>query len=104
MGIGFIADAVELQIGVAKPGFSGLTAELGAFREFDAVCRGLDAVIPYLAGVTNGIEKVGRKGRFTARELHGKLATGLDGNGVIEESLDVFPGELMNETRLGWRP
>ena len=100
MGVGGVADAVELEIGVAQAGLGGLLAELEAPRELDAVCGGLYAVVPNLAGVTNRIQEVGRDGRLAAGELHGHLAFGLDGDGVVEQGLDLLPAQLVDEVHL----
>ena len=50
--VGSVADAVELQIGVAQTGFGGLLGELGALGELDAVGRRLHAVVADLARST----------------------------------------------------
>ena len=58
MRVGGIANAIELQIGVAKTGLSSLAAELGRLREFNAVGRGLHRVVANFAGVAHGIQEV----------------------------------------------
>ena len=63
--VGFVADAVELQIGVAQSGFGGLAAELGALGELDAVGGGLHAVVADLAGVA--ARHRGRRATASAR-------------------------------------
>src|SRR5271165_5152528 len=40
-----VSDAVELQICIAHPGFSGLLCEFKALRKFDSVGRGLHGVV-----------------------------------------------------------
>ena len=42
--VGGVADAVELQVRIAQPGFGGLLAKLGALGELDAVGGGLHDV------------------------------------------------------------
>ena len=59
MRIGRVADAVELQVSVAQARFRGLPRELRALRELDAVGCRLHAVVAQLAGVANGVQKVG---------------------------------------------
>ena len=100
MGIRVVADSVELQIGVTQSRFGGLPAEFLAFRELDPVRRGLDAVVAYFAGVANRFQEVRRKRRLAAGELHRHLALRLDGDGVIEQRLDVFPGQFVDEPDL----
>ena len=91
MRVGGIADAIELQIGVAQSGFNGLLRELKALGEFDSVGCGLQLLYPTLRALTDGIEEVGRERRLAAGELHRHLPTRLDGDGVVEHGLDFFP-------------
>ena len=98
--IGGVADAIELQVGVAQAGFGGLLAELRALGEFDAVGRGLHAVVADFAGVADRVQEVGRQGRLATGELHRHLAARLDGDGVVEQRLDVFPAQLVHEADL----
>ena len=100
MRIGFVADAVELQIRVAQTGFGGLLGELRALGELDAVGRGLHALIADLAAIADGVQEVRRKRRLAAGELHRKLAARLDRHGVVEQRLDLFPAQLMHEPDL----
>ncbi len=58
VAVGVVADAVELQVGVAHACFKGLLAEFLALGELDAVGGGLDAVVADLAGVRDGVEEV----------------------------------------------
>ena len=76
--IGGVADAIELQIGVAQAGFGGLAAEFRALGEFDSVGGGLHAVVTDFARIADRIEEVGRERRLAAGELHRHLAARLD--------------------------
>ncbi len=98
--VGGVADAVELQVRVAETRFGRRLGELGALGELDAVGRRLHAVVADLAGVANRVQEVRRHRRLAARELHRHLPARLDGDGVVEHLLDVFPGELMDEPDL----
>ncbi len=68
--VGGVADAVELEVGVAETGFSGGLGELLGLGELDAVGRGLDGGVADLAGVGDGVEEVGRERGLAAGELH----------------------------------
>ena len=98
--IGFVADAIELEIGVAEAGVGGLFAELGALGELDAVGGRLHGVVADLAGVADGVEEVGRQGGLATRELDRHLPAGLDADGVIEHRLDLFPAQFVDEANL----
>ena len=100
MRVGRIADAVELQVGIAQAGFRRRLREVDALGELDAVGRGLHRVVADLAGVAHGVEEIGRQRRFAARELHRHLPARLDGDRVVEHRLDVFPRELVDEPDL----
>ena len=65
MAVGVVADAVELQVGVAQARFEGLLAEFLALGELDAVGRRLHAVVADLAGVADRIEEIA--GSWSAR-------------------------------------
>src|SRR4030095_9142799 len=95
-----VADPVELEVRVAQTRFSGRLRGLRALREFDAVGRGLHAVVADLARVADSVEEIRREGRLAARELHRHLAARLDGDRVVENLLDVVPGQLMYESHL----
>ena len=100
MRVGGVADAVELQIGVAQARFGGRLREVEALREFDAVGRGLHRVVADLARVANRVEEIRRQRRLAAGELHRHLALRLDGDGVVEHRLDVVPRQLVHEADL----
>ena len=100
MRVGGVADAVELQVRVAEAGFGRGLGELGALGELDAVGRRLHAVVADLARVADRVQEVRRHRRLAARELHRHLAARLDGDRVVENLLDVFPGQLMDEPDL----
>ena len=100
MRVGGVADAVELQIRVAKPRVGRRLRELRALGELDAVCRRLHRVVPDLARVAHGVEEIRRHRRLAARELHRHLPARLDGDRVIENLFDVFPAQLVDETDL----
>ena len=99
-----VADAVELQIRVAQAGFGRRLRELRALGELDAVGRRLHAVVADFARVADRVEEVRRHRRLAARELHRHLPARLDGDGVVEHLLDVFPAQLVDEARPGSRP
>ena len=75
--VGGVADAVELQVGVAETGFSGGLGELLGLGELDAVGRGLHGVVTDLAGVGDGVEEVGGERGLAAGELDAHLTRGL---------------------------
>ncbi len=91
VGIGCVADAIELEIGVAQAGFGCCAAKLFALGEFNSVRRGLHAVVANLARVSDGVEEVRRECGLAARELNAHLPLGLDGDGVVEHGLNFFP-------------
>ena len=95
-----VADAVELQVGVAEPGLGRGLRELLVLREFDAVGRRLDAVVADLLRIADRVEEVRRQRRLAARELHRHLPLRLDRDGVVEQRLDVFPAQLVDEPDL----
>ena len=66
VGVGGVADAIELQVRVTKTRFRSGAAEFFALGELDAVGGCLHGVVAYLAGVGDGVEEVGRQGRLTA--------------------------------------
>ncbi len=70
MGVGGVADAVELEIDVTQSGFRGLLAELDGLRELDAVGRGLHRGVADMAGVANRVQEV----RATAWARHRRTA------------------------------
>ena len=100
MRVGGVADAVELQIGVAQAGFGRGLREVEALGELDAVGRRLHRVVADLARVANRVEEVRRQRRLAAGELHRHLALRLDGDGVVEHRLDVVPRQLVHEADL----
>ena len=100
MFVGRVADAVELQVGVAQAGVCRLPAELGALGELDSVGGRLHAGVAHFAGVGHGFQKVRRDGGLAAGELHAHLALRLDGDGVVKQRLDVFPAQLVDEADL----
>ena len=100
MRVGGVADAVELKIRVAQTRFGGRFRELRALGELDAVGCRLHRVVADLARVANRIEEVRRHRRLAARELHRHLPARLDGDGVVEDLLDVFPAQLVDEADL----
>ncbi len=100
MLIGGVADAIELQIGVAQAGIRRLAAEFRALGELDAVGGRLHRGVAHFARVPHRIQEVGRDGRLAARKLHRHLALRLDGDGVVEQGLNIFPAQLMHEPHL----
>src|SRR6516225_146248 len=100
MRVGSVADAIELQVGVAQTGFSGLLGKFKTLRELDAVGRGLYAVVSNLAGVGDGVEEVWRERGLAPGELYRHLAPRLDGDGVVQHGLDFFPREFVDEADL----
>ena len=95
-----VADAVELQIRVTQARFGRRLRELRALGELDAVGRRLHRVVADLARVTHRVEEVRRHRRLAARELHRHLPARLDRDGVVEDLLDVFPAQLVDEPDL----
>jgi len=89
MAVGVVADAVKLHVGITQTGFEGAAAEFLALGELDAVRGCLDAVVPELAGVADGVNEIGRHGRLAAGELHGHLPARLDLGGVVQDFLDL---------------
>src|SRR5207248_4918168 len=55
VGVGGVADAIELQIRVAHSGVGGLLGELKALGEFNAIGCGLYGVIADFSGIANGV-------------------------------------------------
>src|SRR6266850_909061 len=100
MLVGGVTNSVELQIDVAQAGFSSLAAEFFTLGKLDAVGGCLDAVVANLARVAHCIQEVRRKRGLAAGELYRHLPARLDGNGVVEQSLDLFPTQLMDKTYL----
>src|SRR5882757_9254502 len=100
MAVGVVADAVELQVGVAQAGFERLLRKFLALGEFDAVCRGLNRVVSNLAGVPDGVEEIRAHRRFAAGELHGHLAARLDLHRVIQNFDDFVPAEFVDVANL----
>src|SRR5213593_4749102 len=100
MRVGCVADAVELQIGVAQPGVRGCFTEVRPLRELDAIGGRLYALIAQLAAVTDGIDEVWRKRSLAARDLHEQLPPRFDGDRVVEQRLDLFPAQLVHEAHL----
>src|SRR6202158_1446888 len=100
MGVGGIADTVELQVGVAHASLNRLLAEFKALCKLDTVSRGLYGVVSNLTRVADRVEEVWRQRWLAAGELHTHLPTRLDGDGVVEHGLDFFPGQLVDEAHL----
>ena len=57
VGVGGVADAVELEVSVTEAGFGSLLAEFRALGELDAVGCGLHAVVADLAGIATASRK-----------------------------------------------
>src|SRR5271166_2505197 len=100
MRVGRVADAVELQVGIAQTGFGGLFRKFETLGEFNAVGRGLHAVVSDFARVGDGVEEVGRQRRLTPGELYRHLTPRLDGDGVVQHGLNFVPGKFVNEADL----
>ncbi len=96
VAVGVVADAVELQVGVAHTGFEGFFAEFLALGELDAIGGGLDTVVADLAGVGDGVKEERAHGGLTAGELHGHLAARLDLERVVQDFLHFFPAEFVD--------
>jgi hypothetical protein len=71
-------DAVELEIDAVLPGGLGGLAELYVFGIADAVGRRKDSVEADFFGVSDGLQKVGRKRRLSAGEENDDLAARLE--------------------------
>jgi len=76
--VGCVADAVELEVGVAQTGLSRSLREFLRLGELDAVGRGLDAGVTDLAGVGDGVEEVGAERRLAPENCNRHLAARLD--------------------------
>src|SRR4051812_15856032 len=100
MRIGRIADPVELEISVAQACVSSLGREFGTLGKLYAIGCRLHAVIAELTGVTNSVKEIRRECGLASRELHRHLAPRLDGNCVVEQRLDFFPGKLVHKPDL----
>src|ERR1700687_1888714 len=96
MAIGVVADAVELQVGVAHAGFKSFLAEFLALGELDAVGGRLDAVVANLAGMGDGLKEIRAHSRLAAGELNGHLAARLDAQCVVENFLNFVPAQLVD--------
>src|ERR1700724_714956 len=92
---GTISTPLEYRFSIGRLG-----SKLRALGEFEPVGGRLHRGITHLPRVMHGIQEVGRERRLSARELHRHLAFGLDGNGIIEQRLDVFPAQLVYEAHL----
>ena len=100
VAVGVVADAVELQVGVAQTRCEGLLREFLALGELDAVRCSLHGVVSDLAGVADGVEEVRAHRRLATAELHGHLAARLDLHRVVENFLNLFPRKLVNIANL----
>ena len=98
--VGGIADAVELEVGIAQASFGGGLGELLRLGELDAVGGSLDAGVADFAGVGDRVKEVRAECGLASGELDGHLTTRLDGDGVVEHGLDLVPGELVDEADL----
>ena len=70
------------------------------FSKLDAIGCSLHAVVAELTGVTNSVKEIRRECRLASRKLHRHLAPRLDGNCIVEQRLDFFPGKLVHEPNL----
>src|SRR5215469_16576268 len=98
--VGGVADAVELKIGVTQTRFGGLLGELKTLGELDAVGRRLHGVVSHLARISDGVEEVRGESGLAAGELYRHLTPRLDGDGVIQHSLDFVPRKFVDEPDL----
>ena len=74
--------------------------ELFTLGKADAVGRRHNAVEADLLGVGYGIDEERRESRLAARKQDDYLAAGLEGNGSVEDRLDIFKLRLVNITHL----
>ena len=100
MRVRLVAGAVELKVGHAQTRLFGLLRKAGLLRKSQAVRRALHRKVTDLTGIANRIEEVGRQRRLTAGKLDAHLTTRFDVDGVIQDSLDLIPGQLMDEADL----
>src|ERR1700679_1877909 len=100
MGIGRVADPVELEISIAQTCFRSLPRELRTLGKLDAVGSRLHAVVAELTSVANGVQKIWGHGGLAPGELHRHLAPRLDGKSVVEQRLDIVPGQLVHKADL----
>src|SRR5579872_2676602 len=83
-----VADAVKLQVRITHSGFGGLLCEFKTLGELNSVGSSLNRVVSNLSGITHRVKEVRRQCRLATRELHAHLTPRLNGNGVVEHSLN----------------
>src|SRR5271169_4265342 len=70
VGVGGVADSVELQVRIAHASFDCLLTEFKTLRELDSVGRGLHGVVSDFAGVADRVKEVWAQRGLAAGELH----------------------------------
>ena len=98
--VGGVADAVELQVGVAQTGLGGLPAELRALGELDAVGGRLHGGVAHLAGVADGVQEVRREVGSPPENCTDIWRFGLMVMALSSIVLDIVPGQFVHEAHL----
>src|SRR6478735_1735445 len=100
MAVGFVGDAIELQVTKPEARALGGVTEFEVLREHDAVARALNAKVADISRVLDGVQEKGAQRGLAPRKLHAQLPARLDVQAVIQDLLDVHPRELMDEAYL----
>src|SRR5882762_11673620 len=100
MAVRVVPDAVELQVGVTQTRLKCALAVFFALGELDAVRRGLHAVIADLARITYRVKEAWMHRRLAAGKLHRHLSSRFDPQRVVQDFLNLVPGELVYVTDL----
>ncbi len=96
MGVGLVGHAVELQVGHVEAGLLRLRREVRLQGEAQAVGGRLHHLVADLLRVPAGGQEVRGERRLPARELHRHLPPRLEGDGVVQDLLDLLHGQLVD--------
>ena len=96
MSVRRFADAVELEVGDAQAGLARRLRERRVLCEANPVGRRLDAEVADLGRIPDGIEEDRRNGRLSAGELHGHLPPRLHRQRIVQKTLDLVEGQLVD--------
>ena len=99
--VGRVADAVELQIGIAQAGFGSRAANLLALGELDAVGGRLHGVVADLARVSDGVQEV----RATASARRRENCTDICRRGLMVMALSsivLISSQVSSCTKPTW--
>ena len=100
MRVSAVPDPVELQVGVTQSRLSSRFRKLWPLGELDAVGCDLHDLVADLSCVAHCVYEVWRERRLAAGELHRQLSARPERDCVVEQLLDVRPGQLMDEADL----